>query len=96
MKQTPIKEDWPSRFAPVFAEYDPPKLLWPGEVSDPRDEADDLADSVDRLLTVRYCLRASESAGDICICSKRVTILSYTSITLILECSLHLMYTCHV
>ena len=48
---------------PVFSrvEYEPPKLLWPGEVSDPRDEAEDFADSVDRLFTVKYCLRASES-----------------------------------
>ena len=30
-------------------------------MSDPRDEAEDFADSVDRLFTVKYCLRASES-----------------------------------
>ena len=46
---------------PPRVEYEPPKLLWPGEVSDPRDEAEDFADSVDRLFTVKYCLRASES-----------------------------------
>ena len=49
-------------------------------MSDPREEADDLADSVDRLLTVRYCLRVSESAGNICMCSQRVTILLDTPI----------------